>query len=70
MNLVVGKMTKNASIGGPPEYWSTEQGNIFDYLRDRGKEGGYLQSIKLLPALTSKSDIYQLGLILLELLFS
>lgn len=22
VNLVMGKMTKNASIGGPPEYWS------------------------------------------------
>jgi serine/threonine protein kinase len=69
-NLVVGKLVKNSSIGGSPEYWSPEQGGIFDYLRDRAKEGSYLQSIKLLPALTHKSDIYQLGLILLELLFS
>lgn len=70
VNLVMGKMTKNSSVGGPPEYWSTEQGGMFDYLRDRAKEGNYLQSIKLLPALTAKSDIYQLGLIMLELLFS
>jgi serine/threonine protein kinase len=70
VNLAVGKLTKNASIGGSPEYWSPEQGSIFDYLRDRAKEGSYLQSIKLLPALTAKADIYQLGLIMLELLFS
>jgi serine/threonine protein kinase len=70
VNLGVGKMVKNCSVGGPPEYWSSEQGYIFDYLRDRAKEGNYLQSIKLLPALTLKSDIYQVGLILLEMLFS
>jgi len=43
---------------------------MFDYLRDRAREGSYLQSIKLLPALTAKSDIYQLGLIMLELIYS
>lgn len=63
--MAVGKMLKNTSIGGSPEYWSTEQGYIFDYLRDRAKEGNYLQSMKLLPTMTLKSDIYQLGLILL-----
>jgi serine/threonine protein kinase len=70
VNLAVGRLTKNASIGGPPEYWSSDQGGLFDYLKERGKEGNYGQSIKLLPALTQKSDLYQLGLLILELLFS
>lgn len=70
VNLVVGKMVKNSSIGGSPEYWSPEQGYIYDYLRDRAKEGNYQQSMKLLPALTLKSDVFQLGLIMLELVFS
>lgn len=63
-------MVKNSSVGGSPEYWSPEQGYIYDYLRDRAKEGNYQQSMKLLPALTLKSDLYQLGLIMLELVFS
>ena len=58
-------MSKNFSIGGSPEYFSTEQGYIFDNLKDRAKDGSYLQTMKLLPALSMKTDIYQLGLILL-----
>lgn len=36
---------------------------MFNSLKDRAKEGTYLQSMKLLPVVTNKSDIYQLGLI-------
>lgn len=43
---------------------------MYNSLKERAKEGGYLQSMKLLPAVTNKSDIYQLGLIAVELLFS
>lgn len=57
-------------MGGSPEYWSAEQGSMFNNIKDRAKEGSYVQSVKLLPTLTNKSDLYQLGLILAELLFS
>ena len=43
---------------------------MYNSLKDRAKEGSYLQSMKLLPAVTNKSDIYQLGLIVLEMMFS
>ena len=43
---------------------------MYTSLKDRAKEGSYLQSMKLLPVITSKSDIYQLGLIAAEMLFS
>ena len=69
-NFVMSKMSRNFSVGGSPEYWSHEQGSIFNSLQERAKEGGYMQSMKLLPAVTNKSDIYQLGLILAEMLFS
>jgi serine/threonine protein kinase len=64
-NLVMSKMTKNFSVGGSPEYWSSEQGYIFESLKERSRDGSYLQSMKLLPALSAKSDCYQLGLIAL-----
>lgn len=64
------KIAKNFCVGGSPEYWSYEQGSIYNSLKDRAKEGSYLQSMKLLPVVTNKSDIYQLGLIIVELLFS
>ena len=63
-------MSKNFCVGGSPEYWSVEQGSMYNSLKDRAKEGGYQQSMKLLPAISNKSDIYQLGLIIAELLFS
>ena len=63
-------MAKNLCIGGSPEYWSHEQGYMYSSLKDRAKEGSYLQSMKLLPVITNKSDIYQLGLLLAEMLFS
>lgn len=43
---------------------------MFNSLKDRAKEGTYLQSMKLLPVVTNKSDIYQLGLIVSEMMFS
>jgi hypothetical protein len=43
---------------------------MYNSLKDRAKEGSYLQSMKLLPVITNKSDIYQLGLIAAEMLFS
>lgn len=69
-NFVMSKIVKNFSIGGSPEYWSYEQGSMFNSLQERAKEGAYMQSMKLLPAVTNKSDIYQLGLIVAEMLFS
>ena len=69
-NPVMNKLTKNFSVGGSPEYWSPEQGGIFDKIREYSKDGNYSTSMKLLPSLTSNSDLYQLGLIILELLFS
>lgn len=32
-NGVVGKPTKSPFVGGSPEYWSPEQGSIYDNLR-------------------------------------
>lgn len=61
----MGKMSKQFCVGGPPEYWSHEQGYMYNSLKDRAKEGSYLQSMKLLPAISNKSDIYQLGLIVI-----
>jgi hypothetical protein len=29
----MGKMAKGFSVGGSPEYWSPEQGNIYDKIR-------------------------------------
>ena len=69
-NFVMSKINKNFCVGGSPEYWSHEQGSMFNNLKDRAKEGSYLQSMKLLPAVTSKSDLYQLGLIILEMVYS
>jgi hypothetical protein len=43
---------------------------MFNSLKDRAKEGTYLQSMKLLPVLSAKSDIYQLGLMAAEMMFS
>jgi hypothetical protein len=44
---------------------------MYDNIKERAKEGqsGYFAVMRLLPALTSKSDLYQLGLISLELMF-
>ena len=70
VNYVMTKMTKNFCVGGSPEYWSQEQGSMYSNLRERGKDGNYLPSLKLLPIITNKSDIYQLGLILAEMMFS
>lgn len=69
-NGITGKMSKNNFSGGSPEYWSPEQGQLYDSAYDRGKTGNYQSSIKLLPAITMKSDLYQVGLIILELIFS
>jgi hypothetical protein len=33
INPLMGKITKNFCIGGSPEYWSPEQGSIFDNVR-------------------------------------
>ena len=66
----MGKMAKNFSVGGSPEYFSPEQGFIYDKIYEYSKEGSYSTSMKLLPSLTIQSDIYQLGLIILELIFS
>jgi len=63
-NMVMGKMSKNFSVGGSPEYWSSEQGYIFDNIKERAREGNYLPSMKLLPAITLSSDVYQLALII------
>ncbi len=69
-NPVMGKMAKNFSVGGSPEYFSPEQGFIYDKIYEYSKEGNYTTSMKLLPSLTIQADVYQLGLIILELLFS
>ena len=61
-------MSKNSFAGGSPEYWSPEQGQIYESAYDRTKEGNYQSSIKLLPIVSSKSDLYQLGLIMIELI--
>ncbi len=63
-------MSKNCSVGGSPEYWSPEQGSIYDKIREYSKENNYSTSMKLLPSLTAQSDIYQLGLIICELIYS
>lgn len=36
-NSIVGKMTKNSFAGGSPEYWSPEQGSMYDSIKERGK---------------------------------
>lgn len=64
-NLMMSKIAKNFCIGGSPEYWSPEEGSIFDSVRERAREGGYAHSMKLLPSLTQKSDLYQIGLLIL-----
>ena len=66
----MGKMNKNFSIGGSPEYWSPEQGGIYDKIREYSRDGNYITSMKLLPSISYQTDIYQLGLIIYELLFS
>lgn len=65
-------MIKNSFAGSSPEYWSPEQGNLYDSIKERSKEGqsGYLSAMKLLPAISFRSDLYQLGLICMELMFS
>lgn len=57
---------KHMFAGGSAEYWSVEMGNVFDMLKDRGKEsGGYKQAVQLMPSLTERSDVYQFGLLAL-----
>lgn len=58
------KLTKNFSVGGSPEYWSPEQGGIYDKIREYSQNGNYTTSMKLLPSLSFQSDIYQLGLLI------
>lgn len=36
-NPVMGKLAKNFSVGGSPEYWSPEQGFIFDKIYEYSK---------------------------------
>ena len=36
-NGAVGKIIKGAFVGGVPEYWSPEQGTIYDGIAERGK---------------------------------
>ncbi len=66
-NGVLSKLSKNPFVGGSPEYWSYQQGYIYDNLKQRTSNNlqYYLNSIKLLPDVTIKSDIYQFGLIIL-----
>lgn len=64
------KFTKNFSVGGSPEYWSPEQGGIFDKIREYSREGNYNTSMKLLPSISYQTDLYSFGLIILELLYS
>ena len=70
LNPVMNKFTKNFTVGGSPEYWSPEQGGIFDKIKEYSKDGNYSTSMKLLPVLTYHSDLYQLGLIICEILLS
>lgn len=37
VNFVMSKIAKNFCVGGPPEYWSHEQGYMYNSLRDRAK---------------------------------
>lgn len=69
-NGAVGKIIKGAFVGGVPEYWSPEQGTIYDGIAERGKQGssGYNSVMKLIPAISNKSDLYQIGLIIIEML--
>jgi serine/threonine protein kinase len=69
-NPVMGKLTKHFSVGGSPEYWSPEQGGIYDKIREYSQNGNYATSMKLLPSITYHTDLYQLGLLIYELLFS
>jgi hypothetical protein len=55
---------RNMFAGGCPEYWSAEMGSLFEMIKDRAKdEINYKQAVQLMPALTDRSDIYQLGLL-------
>ena len=37
VNFVMSKIAKNFCVGGPPEYWSHEQGYMYNSLKDRAK---------------------------------
>jgi hypothetical protein len=70
-NGLMSKMNRHCYTGSAPEYWSPEQGSIFDGIKERSKGGnGYHAALKLLPAISKQSDNYQLGLFMLELMFS
>ena len=55
--------------GGNPVYFSPEQGASFDLLLEKcTDERAYQVFLSASPAVTSKSDIYSFGLIMLEIL--
>ena len=50
---------KSPFVGGSPEYWSTEQGAIFDTMRDSIKDPRtYSGFINTLPHITEKVETY------------
>ena len=61
--------TKFSFCGGRPEYWSPEQAVLFESLSGQN-EGlkDYTHALNLLPGLTSASDVYSFGLIILEII--
>jgi hypothetical protein len=70
-NGVASPLEKKYFIGASPEYWSPEQGNIYDTLKARGGQDiqSYLNELKLMPGISVLSDLYQFGLIILELIY-
>jgi serine/threonine protein kinase len=55
--------------GGTPEYWSPEQGTLYDLIRAQVNEKkSYSTIINSLPNITNKIDVYSFGLIIWEIL--
>jgi serine/threonine protein kinase len=50
-NGVVSKIAKSPFVGSSPEYWSPEQGGIYDNLKQRDNKdiSFYQNSLKLMP---------------------
>mgnify|MGYP003692029577 CR=1 FL=1 len=71
-NGLMSKHNRHCYTGASPEYWSPEQGSIFEGVKERVTKGGqgYHAALKLLPGISKQSDYYQLGLFILELMFS
>ena len=61
--------SKVSFCGGRPEYWSPEQAMLFQKLSG-ANEGlkEYTHALNTMPGITTGSDVYSFGLIILEII--